>query len=55
MCVIQEGAVVLGPGKTPGFLSMMSTRADLKKFEIAPEHAVFDRDKKIAFATKHNR
>ena len=46
---------MLGPAEREGYVRMMSTRADLKKFEIKTKHVDFDRDNKIAFASKHSR
>lgn len=53
--MLQEGAVVLGPAQREGYIRMMSTRPDMKKFEINKRHIDFDRDERTTFARKYNR
>lgn len=49
----QESAVVLGAAERPGYVRMMSTRADLKQFDIKEDYIDVKREERLAFARKH--
>lgn len=53
MIVQQESAVVLGAAARPGYVRMMSTRADLKQFEIKEDYIDVNREERLGFARKH--
>lgn len=53
--VLNETAVVMGKGCRRGFVKMMSTRADLRKFEIHKSLVDIHRDERLAFARKYSR
>ena len=53
--ILNETAVVLGVGCKRGYVKMMSTRADLKKFELHKSLLDINRDERLAFARKYSR
>ena len=44
---------MLGASERPGYVRMMSTRADLKQFEIKEDYIDVKRDERLAFAKHH--
>ena len=53
--VLNETAVVMGKTCRRGFVKMMSTRADLRKFEIHKSLVDIHRDERFVFARKYSR